>query len=425
MYHLLLGFATFIVSSFAWCYAPIHNLAAAELRVVTYNTTTDVRLGLDVVLEAIGDEVVGGISRPIDVLAVQEQSSAATDTADIVGILNGIYGPGTYDYAMLNGGTSGAGRPGLVFNTTTIELLDQTSFGTVSTSTQARQTLRYLLRPIGYDDGSVDFYLYNNHYKASTGSANQNRRLIEAQLLRDDLDILGDGVHAILAGDFNIRTSSEPMYQELLSPGDGQAFDPIDTPGSWNANGNFKLVHSQSPLSGQSGGLIGGGVDDRFDFQLVTGELLNGVGFDYIPGSYHVFGNNGTHVCCNSGISTGSGASASILAALESASDHLPVVADYQLPDLPPAIAGDFNGNGIVDVADYGIWRNTLGSSTDLRADSNGNNVIDQEDYVAWQMDFGNTAGSGSLAQRVPEPCSMALMVISGLSLLASRSRFR
>jgi len=138
MYRLLLGFATFIVSSFACCYAPIDSLAAAELRVVTYNTTTDVRLGLDVVLEAIGDEVVGGISRPIDVLAVQEQSSVATDTANIVGILNGIYGPGTYDHATLDVGTSGAGRPGLVFNTTTIELLDQTAFGTVNTSAQAR-----------------------------------------------------------------------------------------------------------------------------------------------------------------------------------------------------------------------------------------------------------------------------------------------
>ncbi len=156
MYRLLLGFVTVAASSFAWCYAPIGSLAAAELRVVTYNTTTDVRLGLDVVLEGIGDETVGGISRPIDVLAVQEQSSAAADTADIVDILNGIYGPGAYDYATLNGGTSGAGRPGLVFNTTTIELLDQTAFGTVNTSAQARQTLRYLLRPVGYDDGSVD-----------------------------------------------------------------------------------------------------------------------------------------------------------------------------------------------------------------------------------------------------------------------------
>ncbi len=36
------------------------------------------------------------------------------------------------------------------------------------------------------------------------------------------------------------------------------------------------------------------------------------------------------------------------------------------------AVAGDYNGNGVVDAADYTIWRDTLGSTTDLRA--NGDN---------------------------------------------------
>jgi hypothetical protein len=73
-------------------------------------------------------------------------------------------------------------------------------------------------------------------------------------------------------------------------------------------------------------------MDDRFDFQLVTGEFLDAEGLSYIPNSYHAFGNNGTHVCCNSDLSSGTGASPAVLDALETASDHLPVVADYQLP---------------------------------------------------------------------------------------------
>jgi hypothetical protein len=72
-------------------------------------------------------------------------------------------------------------------------------------------------------------------------------------------------------------------------------------------------------------------MDDRFDFQLVTGEVLDGEGFDYLAGSYHAFGNNGTHNL-NGSITTGTGASAIILNALKANSDHLPVVADYQLP---------------------------------------------------------------------------------------------
>ncbi len=124
------------------------------------------------------------------------------------------------------------------------------------------------------------------------------------------------------------------MYQHLLSSGNGQAFDPINTPGSWNGNTTFKSVHTQSPANTGSLGLTGGGVDDRLDFQLTTGEFLDGEGLSYLSGSYHPFGNNATHTCCNSNIDTGTGASPAVLAALMTASDHLPVVADYQLPAL-------------------------------------------------------------------------------------------
>jgi hypothetical protein len=82
-------------------------------------------------------------------------------------------------------------------------------------------------------------------------------------------------------------------------------------------------------------------MDDRFDFQMIATELNDGEGLSYIgPGvgdlsasqhSYRAFGNNGTHYI-NNDISTGTGASPAVLAALETASDHLPVVADYQIP---------------------------------------------------------------------------------------------
>ena len=300
----------------------------AQLRVVTWNTAGGPRDGLGDILEAIGNEEVNGIAKPIDILVLQEQSSTSTTTQLIVDELNAIYGDGSYARGFVDGGTSGAGRSGIIYNTWTVWQLEEVAFGEVSTSAQARQTLRYSVVPRGFD---VPLYIYSNHYKASTGSTNENRRLVEATAVRSNADALGDGTNIIYSGNFNIRSSTEASYQELLSAGHGQAFDPVNEPGNWHDNASFKRWHTQAPSASSLGGLVGGGVDDRFDFQLVSGELVDGEGYSVIPGSYRVYGNNGTHIL-NGSISSGSGASAAILETLESVSDHLPVVADYQLP---------------------------------------------------------------------------------------------
>ena len=65
---------------------------------------------------------------------------------------------------------------------------------------------------------------------------------------------------------------------------------------------------------------------------------------------------------------------------------------------------GDYNQDGRVDAADYTVWRNTLGSTTDLRANGDDTGasagVIDEADYAFWKANYGNSSplGSGSLA---------------------------
>ncbi|WP_148072725.1 hypothetical protein [Bythopirellula goksoeyrii] len=323
--------------------------AYAQLRMVTYNTLTGQAFGgqqtarlpySSTILEAIGLENVGGISKPIDVLILQEQFSMELSTQSFVDVLNSIYGAGTYARSTINGAVSsfngGGGRPGLVYNTQSVQLIDELAFGTVGTGDlQPRASLRYQLRPVGYD-ASADFYVYNNHYR----SDNPTSRLIEATSVRNNSDALGEGIHAIYAGDYNVTSSNVGMFQELLSSGNGQAFDPIDTLGVWHDNQfigptDIRHVHTQSPaVDGDpidAEGGADGGLDDRFDFQLVTGEFLDDEGLSYIPGSYRAFGNNGTHNL-NDRITSGTGASPTVLSALLNNSDHLPVVADYQLP---------------------------------------------------------------------------------------------
>ena len=47
------------------------------------------------------------------------------------------------------------------------------------------------------------------------------------------------------------------------------------------------------------------------------------------------------------------------------------------LEQRPNPLPGDYNFNGVVDAADYIVWRKSLGSTNDLRADGDGNGSVD------------------------------------------------
>ncbi|MEM6330567.1 MAG: sulfatase-like hydrolase/transferase [Planctomycetota bacterium] len=53
------------------------------------------------------------------------------------------------------------------------------------------------------------------------------------------------------------------------------------------------------------------------------------------------------------------------------------------------AIAGDFNGDGAVDGADYALWRDNL-SQGRLRGDADRDGDVDLQDLALWQRDFGS-----------------------------------
>lgn len=95
--------------------------------------------------------------------------------------------------------------------------------------------------------------------------------------------------------------------------------------------------------------------------------------------------------------------------------------------DLPELAPGDYNRNGVVDAGDYAVWRDSVGSTTDLRANGDNTgasaNKIDQADYEFWRSHFGALAsGGGSAAIGVPEPASAALLIWAVLAV-SGRSR--
>lgn len=91
----------------------------------------------------------------------------------------------------------------------------------------------------------------------------------------------------------------------------------------------------------------------------------------------------------------------------------------YAIGTLKVGLAGDYNLNGVVDAADYVVWRNSLGQvGTALAADGNANGSIDPGDFNVWRSNFGQTAGSGASLQGsagespIPEPSSAVLVCI-------------
>jgi hypothetical protein len=96
---------------------------------------------------------------------------------------------------------------------------------------------------------------------------------------------------------------------------------------------------------------------------------------------------------------------------------------DYSLAP-GPVLPGDYNLNGIVDAADYTVWRDSLGQMVEFfdGADGNGDGEINAEDYALWKSNYGQTApmGSGSAATAtatVPEPASAVLALLCTFAL--------
>ena len=88
------------------------------------------------------------------------------------------------------------------------------------------------------------------------------------------------------------------------------------------------------------------------------------------------------------------------------------------------ALAGDYNGDGAVDAADYVVWRQSVGQiGSGLAADGNGNGTVDFSDYDIWKANFGKAAGAGNaLIAVVPEPHHITLLWIGTLIATTVRS---
>ncbi|MEM6328948.1 MAG: dockerin type I domain-containing protein [Planctomycetota bacterium] len=84
---------------------------------------------------------------------------------------------------------------------------------------------------------------------------------------------------------------------------------------------------------------------------------------------------------------------------------------------------GDYNGDGLVDGADYAAWRNTLGSDSQLAADGNGNGVVDAADLDVWRQNVSPALAAALAA--VPEPATAVPLLGAAVWALGRRAKQR
>lgn len=80
-------------------------------------------------------------------------------------------------------------------------------------------------------------------------------------------------------------------------------------------------------------------------------------------------------------------------------------------------LPGDYDNDGVVDSADYIIWRKSLDTGTPLAYNETASiGVVDAQDYLAWRQNFGATRASGSqlsdAGTAVPEPATSILLLL-------------
>ena len=312
--------------------------AVAQVRMVNWNIA---RLNgdpqaIEEVFVAMADDDVPGFATAPAILILQEVTNSAR--VSILNILEDAIPGVEYQTATFTIGSSENGSGGAQMLIYRSDVFEEIAAGHRDISTGAgRNTDRWQLRSRGSTDDAGILWIYGMHLKASSGSANAETRRQGAVAIRNDADSLPAGSNIIYAGDLNVYGNSEPAYLEFLSGGPGRAEDPLGT-GSWSGASNA-IKHTQSPrLNG--GALVGGGLDDRFDFQLLSAPLSDGGGFSLMPETYRSFGNDGDHynISINTGNNTyfpGQTARSNGLAdALHDASDHIPVVSDLMVPGL-------------------------------------------------------------------------------------------
>ena len=312
--------------------------ASAQIRVMHFNIAgyQGDDAAMKAVLSAMHTDNKMGWAQPVDIFLFNEVNNtawpkiiAAVNASAPAGV---TYTAGTYTSA--SGETSASGAQAMFYRSDT--LIEIVSGHVDIFSGASRYCDRWLMQPKGYTTTLSKFYVYGAHLKASTGSSNEALRNTGMQAIRANADALGAGIPCIYTGDFNFYNNTEDGYISLIAAGNGQGVDPYGN-GNWTGSTNA-WKQTQAPMVVGYNGMVGGGLNDRFDFIVPSLGAADGRGISAMMSTMRVPGNDGNHynIDINSGNNTYYSPDitrSNILADnLGMASDHIAQLLEFQVP---------------------------------------------------------------------------------------------
>jgi fibronectin-binding autotransporter adhesin len=332
--------------------------------------------------------IKGNISGPGGLMLNGWARNDAGGTPNIIGTENELRLAGTNTYAgktTVNFGTIVASGGSAIPNTSRVEFSTQSDWGVAAAAAANHRTFNTAV--LRADSSETVGSLSGG--SATRGSVNINGPAVT-------LTTGADGTTSTFSGSIGGTGG--------LSKTGGGTFT-MD--GTKSYTGNTSV--SGGILSTNSASL-----PDAADVLLTSGGMFN-LGFSGSDTIRSLFINGVAQAVGSWG---GAGSGAVNISSLLSGTGTLNVTS----AGVAPGVAGDYNGNGVVDMADYVLWRN----GGPLQNEGSTVGTVDASDYDFWRAHFGNTSGSGSSlgsGSAVPEPGSLMLLLVAAGAILAGRNR--
>jgi len=274
-----------------------------------------------------------------DILAVNEVNDAISSVERIM--TNALNYGGETRYKRAN--FSGSFLVNMIYyNSEKLELKAQETIATSPRETNVYQL--YLKTPDLVNGDTIFLYHMVTHLKAGSDETDAQQRAAAANVIMNYIaskDIKGN---VILSGDMNLYGASEGAFTAFTTPVGSSNFrfyDPLNMIGEWHSEYNYRYVHTQSTRTVANEGCFStGGLDDRFDFILTSGDILGGSkGLKFF--SYKALGQDGNRL--NGSITSPANSSIppDVANALYGMSDHIPVIMKVTYSTTQPSVKID------------------------------------------------------------------------------------